>query len=310
MQNTHQEWLEFGQEVLAEDDSPLIRNLLLCGNKSGNGYEIPATAFGSQAHLESLYEGQPVFLDHGKPNPLMRSIKDMAGVVRNPRMVNGKPYGDIDTEGCMAGPDLRRLVKARVPNVGLSQVAFYKMSGKTRVEQVTKVHSVDVVVRPATTKTFFERNEETMESEVLTKELETVRLERDTVKATVGTLTSENASLKASVLALEQEKSELAAKVDAYEAAVALEARRMEVRTAIGAAGLDIADPVVCSELFVESLIREPDVTTREKLIAERKQILAKAPVSPSSKERRSSEPEPFNATKVLEEVGTRLFTR
>jgi hypothetical protein len=145
-------------EAQTAGDSHVIKGVLLCGNRSRNGYEIPESAFGGESNTRKLYEGQPVFSDHAKGKELSRSVRDMGGTIRNVRMLQGKPYGDIDCEGCIAGPALLALARKRTPYVGLSHVASYRWSPDrkmvTRVEQIV---SVDVVFRPATTNGFHEQ---------------------------------------------------------------------------------------------------------------------------------------------------------
>lgn len=140
------------------DDSPVIRNVLLCGNSSRNGYEIPPSAFGGDEGVKRLYESRLCFIDHATPNPLNRSTRDLAGTVMNARLVNGRAYGDIDCEAAPAGPLLLDLARKRIPGIGLSHAASYRRSADGRtVLEITAVYSVDVVVRPATTNSFYEQ---------------------------------------------------------------------------------------------------------------------------------------------------------
>lgn len=151
------------------DSSGLVRNVLLCGNKSKNGYDIPPRAFGSADTAKRLYEGKPVFIDHAqRGQELARSVREMAGVVKNVTLRSGRPYGDIDTDGYPSGAELAKIARAKPHGVGMSHVADYKFSrDRFTVEEVRNVVSIDVVFRPATTNTFFERAEKPAESKPL-----------------------------------------------------------------------------------------------------------------------------------------------
>ncbi len=148
---------EFTDWAAEVDGSPVIRGVLLCGNVSKNGYAIPPTAFGGESGAKRLYENKLVFMDHDLNRPLSRSTRDLAGVVRDVSLRFGMPRGNIDAEGYPAGPALLALARRRPRGVGLSHVAGYRRSiDKKTVEAITEVFSVDVVIRPATTDSFFE----------------------------------------------------------------------------------------------------------------------------------------------------------
>jgi len=84
------EYFDLGTEYTADDNSTVIKNVLLCGNESRNGYKIPPTAF---ENASKLYTGKPVFIDHAPDpkKPAIRSLRDMAGVITFARMRDGKP---------------------------------------------------------------------------------------------------------------------------------------------------------------------------------------------------------------------------
>jgi len=144
----------------------VLRGVVLCGNRSLNGYDIPESAFGGEAKAKSLYDGVHVYIDHDPERGPSRRVEELAGVVTNVRMERGKPKGDIVLGSGNAADVHRNLVTfsktvqasgASLRQVGLSHVARYSMDyRKTRVESVDEVFSVDVVIRPATTKSFSE----------------------------------------------------------------------------------------------------------------------------------------------------------
>lgn len=306
-------------EAITADDSPIIKNVLLCGNSSRNGYSIPATAFGGESRAKQLYEGKPVFLDHApRGRELARSVREMAGVVTNVRFSEGKPYGDIDTEAYPSGGELLSLARKRPRGIGMSHIAEYTMSRDRKcVQRVDDVVSVDVVFRPATTNTFFERNEgeSKVDLETLKEELATVRQERDAARDQVNSLKTENEQLKASaaesqgkVTELNRENADLKSKVDAHEARLALEQRQTAIESELKEAGLDPADKTVCSELFIASLKAEGESEARKALIADRKAILGDRTPAPRSQERKDPTPKAFDPAKYHEGVKSDLF--
>lgn len=316
------EGLLYGESCFAEavtaEDSPVIKNVLLCGNSSRNGYSIPATAFGGESRAKQLYEGKPVFLDHApRGRELARSVREMAGVVTNVRFAEGKPYGDIDTESYPSGQELLSLARKRPRGIGMSHIAEYSMSrDRKSVQRVDDVVSVDVVFRPATTSTFFERTEESqVDLETLKEELATVRQERDAARDQVNSLKAENEQLKSAaaesegkVTELSRENADLKSKVDAHEARLALDERMTAIESELKEAELDPADKTVCSDLFLNSLKAESDASVRKELISDRKAILGKASTKPQSRERQEQAPKAFDPAKYHESVQTNLF--
>ncbi|OAI53934.1 hypothetical protein AYO47_03875 [Planctomyces sp. SCGC AG-212-M04] len=167
--------------------------MLLAGETSLNGYSIPESAFaGKEAEL---YTSANVFLDHG--DGLSRGTRELAGVVTNVRKKEGRPRADILVADTSAGQELKKLYAftrkaeaagVKVKNLGLSHVARYEMAADRKsVKAVTAVESVDVVIRPATTKGFHEQAGEfadlKTQVESLKSELETVKSELSGLKA-------------------------------------------------------------------------------------------------------------------------------
>jgi hypothetical protein len=90
-------------------------------------------------------------------------VESLAGLVANPRLVDGKPRGDIVLNDNQAGNELRSVVKlaakaqGKLRNVGLSHVANYRFApDRKAVESVLSVFSVDLVIGPATTSSLYE----------------------------------------------------------------------------------------------------------------------------------------------------------
>jgi hypothetical protein len=141
----------------------VVRNVLLAGNRSKNGYDLPPSAFGSTERVKQLYEGVPVHVNHRMDQGTSRDVESLAGMVANARLVDGKPRGDILLNSNRAGDELRSIVKlseraqGKLRHIGLSHVASYKFAAsRTSVESVLSIFSVDLVIGPATTNSLYE----------------------------------------------------------------------------------------------------------------------------------------------------------
>ena len=295
------------QESEQGEDSTVIRRVLLCGNTSRNGYVIPPEAFVDATYASALYESRPVFLDHPKrmrtPDGAQiisteRSVRDAAGIITKVYFEGGKPYGDIETAGYPGGSLLRDLVKLRAIPLGMSHVAEYEWHDahlprhkRTKIKRIKQVASVDAVVMPATTNTFYENTrEDQMTIEQLTEELTKVRQERDKAQeslnasnARVKELETEVSTLKTDGERLSNESKDLKAKVDKFELEAAIVARRASVEESLKANSLDSSDKAVVTDLWFESLMAESDKAKREALIKDRASFVAEARKTPKS---------------------------
>lgn len=303
-------------EAVVEDDG-VIKNVLLCGNASRNGRKIPPTAFGDAV---ALYEGVPVFMDHEYDPEKManRGVRELAGVVHNVRMKDGKPYGDIDTKDYKEGEYLLKL--ARKPQghktrIGFSHTAAYKFKDKARtdVERVERVFSVDCVLNPATTNTFHEQEElpvaDSTATDLLQGQVKTLQEQLDAAKAQMVQMEAEHKeALKALEVSLETVTSERDAalqQVDKYETEKAVADRKAAVLVELEAAGLDPNDKTQCSDIFLSQLHRESDEAARKVLINDRKAVVGDiAPkgrtLSRERTEKNVTNTEEFSAENVL----------
>lgn len=314
----HADWA--AEATLADG---LIRNVALCGNSSKNGYSIPSSAFGTEAHVRILYENKPVFIDH--PNPgreLNRSVRDLAGKVENVRFREGRPWGDIRVLDTESGRSLKALAEAKPPECGMSHVAKYAFNEqRTIVTAVEDVLSVDVVVFPATTRSFTEQKEDQMAGESdnklvanLEQQLKDVRASEAEWRSKHDALATANTTLKAQVESLTAEKGTLTTerdalkgKVDGFEAQQALAARRTNIVERIKHHKLNPDDKVQVSEAFMGTLVGEPDETKREALITDRAKLITEAASgkvtpAPVSTER-TDNPSTFDPAKAWDSV-------
>jgi hypothetical protein len=235
------------EHVIVDAETRTLRNVVLCGPTSKNGYNYPPSCFGDNQHVIALYENKPVCIDHNSENPLVRGLRDIAGFIKNVRFENGRPVGDIELESAIdCGVDLLGLAQRKRKGIGMSHVAKCKMSrDKRTVELVEQVVTVDVVVNPATTSTFFEQALQ----ETSKVDLETLKAELDSTKARYAS---------------EQKKA----------------ADVAEIEKLLKEAELDLADKVVVSENFMNILLATAP-EKRSEIISDRKALVgAKAPAT------------------------------
>lgn len=280
MERSTQEFEPWSPEATISAEAPrVIRNVLLCGNKSRNGYLIPESAFSKGA---LLYEGKPVFIDHAD-NPVNRGVRDLAGYVTNARMENGKPRGDIECEETDSGELLLRLAKRPRKGLGMSHVAQYKFNkGRTQVETVEDVLSVDVVVSPATTNTFTEHANggKTVDEAAikilndqiaaLKDEVTKLKAESEVAKADVKTFKEASDAAKADLAKVTSERDELKAKVEIADRKTAIESELAEAK-------VNAANKSFCSEAFLKLLADTPSAESRKALIADRVALLGES---------------------------------
>lgn len=146
---------EIMSEAVAERNERLVRNVVLLGTQSRNGYRYSHAAMQSAI---PLYENRPVFLDHAEEHhaPMRRRLRDYAGQVLSPRFEDGKLRGDLR----LLGPHtswLFDLMEAAPHDIGMSHVVLGRRSAQSQeVEHIERVVSVDIVAFPATTQSFQE----------------------------------------------------------------------------------------------------------------------------------------------------------
>lgn len=139
-------------------EAGIIREARILGRVSKNGREYSDKALDDAARL---YEGVAVMIDHDRKNPgRERGLMESFGEIQNVKRKEDGVYGDLYfLKSHPATPVILESAE-RFPNkVGLSHNAdgsTSRKNGKTIVESVEEVISVDVVTRPATNKTLFE----------------------------------------------------------------------------------------------------------------------------------------------------------
>ena len=303
-------------ESQVDEATGVIRNVPLCGNVSKNGYDIPPSAFGSDAKVQALYEGKPVCLNHRQGAAKQRDLEELAAYARNTRFVNGRPWGDLHTEGCPKGAILLGLAKGKVPNVGLSHSAIYRFNkGRTSVESVETVFTVDAVLYPATTKSFTEQDsggDKQMSVETVDLLATQLKEQRESFEAKfielnkkVSALEADKTALESSLKTATSERDAASAKVVSYETAKALADRRAAVVESCKKAGIDTANDKVCPNSWLNYVCSIESEADQKKAISEHAELvkgIAPANSGPTSQERQSGSTE-WSAKAALESV-------
>lgn len=151
----------------ASKQGNLIKGVKVLGIHSKNGRKYPLEVMQRNLHK---YENAIINLDHNmhdKP----RSVADVFGRIKNPRMTDTGLVGDIVyNENHPFAPAFEWFVQNDPAAVGLSHAAVAKTkmdykSGEEIVEDIVEVESVDLVANPATNpKGLFESYNKIMET--------------------------------------------------------------------------------------------------------------------------------------------------
>jgi len=294
------EFESFAGQSIQAPESGIITGIKLAGFSSRNGYTYTREAFEKAIQL---YEGKPVFLDHSanRTNPRDRSVRDLAGTVKNPRLNENGVFGDVDLFDNEAGRTLREIIRKNNTQAGMSQtVLALRDRARGEVSKIEDVISVDAVVYPATTNTFTESSggggmdatqEEPpatpplSESKGSTMDLSKLTLEQiresrpDLIKAI-----SEEQTSATELETLRNQLTEATKKVEAFE----LKERQTQlvetIRTELTDAGLDCNDAKAVSEAFMAQLLKCDTPEERKALMDDRAALIGESEQSHGSK--------------------------
>lgn len=153
-----------------DKESGIVHGVKVLGFVSSNGRRYKREAL---ERALPLYENVGVNIDHEDANK--RRVKDGFGRLSNVRLAEDGVYGDVSY--LKAHDFASTFVEAaeRMPELlGMSHVADGKLSrdnGEELVEDIVTVESVDIVRRPATTKSLFESEEQQVAEEKKIKEV-------------------------------------------------------------------------------------------------------------------------------------------
>ncbi|MHC4180492.1 MAG: hypothetical protein ACYSWU_23565 [Planctomycetota bacterium] len=285
-----------GVRLGVDRESGVIRGVKLLGLESTNGRTYLKEAV---ARAAGLYEGAKVNVDHqtGKTDG-PRSYGDRIGLIENVRLDQG--------DGGLRG-DLRANPKHRLfeqlawdaehsPNsVGFSHDIVGKTTsrgGRTVVEEITRVSSVDLVADPATTRGLFEQVGDGEEAIDMAQETLTVASLRTDYPGLVDEIIREDrkaqangeeaTNLRERCDHLEAENKTLRETVDKYEATAALDQKRQEIDAAIKEAKLPAE---LVTDVFRGQLMEAEDSKAVKALIEDRLSVAKPTRQAPTSKE-------------------------
>lgn len=253
MQQNLREYVDSrGLRVGIDRAAGIIRGAKILGLESRNGRSyLPEALAGAIA----LYEGARVNVNHARSGPhAPRDYQDRIGLLRQVRFEAGAGlFGDLCFNPKHALAEQLLWDAEHAPeNVGLSHnvdASTSQRDGRTLVESIAAVHSVDLVADPATTHGLFE-------------------------EARVGLAID-----MADGAGLQSELASLRGQLDEARAAVALAARRELARDLLEEHGLpaQASGGCVVSPAFYESLLAAADEPAVRRLIDERAALVRQA---------------------------------
>lgn len=178
-----------GLGVVVDKEASVIRGVKLIGLESRNGRSYPGSVLKAAV---PHYEGVKVNIDHPDKPTAPRSLLSRSGVIRSARYLEGKGvFGDYHfNPKHQAAEQIAWDAENNPSAVGFSHNANLRIStkkGKSIVEAIAGVRSLDLVADPATTSGFFESeegstdesdNSTTPETEDKTLELKDMTLEQ------------------------------------------------------------------------------------------------------------------------------------
>lgn len=170
-----------GATMRVDRQQAVVRGVKVLGLVSQNGREYLPTALERAA---PLYEGARVNVNHPAGDP--RAARDYRDRIGSIHEVNYRPgeglYGDLHFNPKHAlAEQLAWDAEHGGENVGLShnvEARVSRQNGRLVVEEIARVHSVDLVASPATTRGLYEAQEQALETEEATA-TETARLREE-----------------------------------------------------------------------------------------------------------------------------------
>jgi len=154
-----------GLNLAVDATNGIIRHVKVLGPKSANGREYLPEAM---RRAKGLYEGKAVNVDHGQPGD-RRSYRDRLGRLAGVEVRPDGIFADLHFNPKHPLAEQLAWDAEHAPgNVGLSHDASgrtVRKGGTVVVEEITAVHSVDLVADPASTKGLFESADTTPKPE-------------------------------------------------------------------------------------------------------------------------------------------------
>lgn len=154
-------------ESRIDETNHVIRGVKVIGRTSAHGYEYSPKAV---TEAKGAYEGARVYVGHKRETSTRTgSYGERLGVLKNYRVQEGEGFADLHYNPKHPQADQFVFDVKNTPNLlGFSHhadiVVRKNSTGKTVVESIDKVYSVDLVNVPATTKGVFESEGDTMQT--------------------------------------------------------------------------------------------------------------------------------------------------
>lgn len=139
-------------EAAIDRQAGMIEGASLLGRVSRNDRFYSDAALRDAARL---YEGCPLYLDHPKKkSQKVRSVRELAGRVRNPRVTGDRVRGDLQLLSTENGRLVAAIAEQMPDAAGISHRARGAVAtnseGRQLVKRIDEVRSVDLVTEPAT----------------------------------------------------------------------------------------------------------------------------------------------------------------
>ena len=259
----------------------VIRGVKLLGLASKNGRRYLPAALAEAARL---YDGVKVNVNHPKGHPLAsRDYQDRLGSIRNVQLREGNGlFGDLHFNPKHALAEQLLWDATHAPqNVGFShnvQARTSRQGDETVVEAILKVHSIDLVADPATTRGLYESlptgtgDRANLHEEALASvTLEELRLARPEL------ITEIEAESAVRMAQLESEIDGLRASNAVHERRAAAVKLLREFHLPEPADAESTEGNALVSASFLETLMAAPDEQAMRVLVEERANLVAAA---------------------------------
>jgi hypothetical protein len=257
-----------GVSLNVDAEHGIVKGVKILGFQSKNNRVYSKEAV---AQAIGLYEGAKVNIDHAKGSNEVRGYRDRFGAVKNVREASGGLFADFHYNPKHPSADqfIWDATNASA-NVGFSHNVEGRTryeNGKTIVEAITKVHSVDLVADPATTNGIFEDTQEpAMDFKELT--LEQIKTHRPDLTSAILTEQKNSDAEKAR----DAEVKTLREELDKFKAKEAVDAKRSKIDALIVESKLP---KEAATEIFVEQLMAADE--SQQKLLIEDRKALVEA---------------------------------
>ncbi len=264
MNNTHKrlkEEISFTgvKFVEAEDGNPrMIKNVALLGGVAKRGkdsYTYPVRTM-EAAVRSGKYDSCRCFINHPTSNDVKqgrRDLMNLAGVIKNPRVEDGKIKGDVQVLPDQFGDKFYNIARLMPEAASCSHIADGKLKREGAsmfVEEIKEVLSVDLVVQGATTQNVFESlDQKGNEMEYSDIKIDDLRIKRpELVKALVE---EGHKSRDEEVKKLTESEAKLKATIDEQAVKEAQAQRKVDVAKVLEESKLP---KIAKTKLFIEQL--------------------------------------------------------